>query len=441
MTDYVEHFLKDGDVIEMKTMGTAKVKKYLAGGGQGQVYLVDYSGRDMALKWYGPNGMGANPQKFYENIERNVEKGAPSGEFLWPKDISKWRNGTFGYVMELIPPEYKEVSEYMLKKATFSSFLPAVGACLRIANAFRILHDKGYSYQDINMGNFAIDPKRGRVLICDCDNVAPVDTVTGVIGTPRFMAPEVVTGKTMPNSLTDRFSMAVLFFMLLFRTHPLEGKRYLSARGMTAELEMLSYGTEPLFIMDPDDPSNGPDRNLTPNIYYFWDPIPDYVREIFLQAFSQKGLKIPNARPSENAWMQALARFRSDIVQCSCGNDIFLKDIKNCICDGCGKRIPVPYVLSLDSYPIPGIPGRVIYRCQFGTGNPETAIEPIATVLSNTADPTQVGIINREEKIWNVITPSNKVVKIQKEGVVPMKAGLQIDTSAGTIRMEDNTAS
>ena len=63
---------------------TIEVKKWIGGGGQGDVFIIDYIGEYKALKWFKPNGMGKKPDKFYENIKNNVFKGAPSDEILWP---------------------------------------------------------------------------------------------------------------------------------------------------------------------------------------------------------------------------------------------------------------------------------------------------------------------------------------------------------------------
>jgi serine/threonine protein kinase len=44
-----------------------------------------------------------------------------------------------------------------------------------------------------------------------------------VLGTPRFMAPEVVRREAAPSDQTDRYSLAVLLFYLLMGGHPLDG--------------------------------------------------------------------------------------------------------------------------------------------------------------------------------------------------------------------------
>ena len=193
----------------------AVIEKWLGEGGQGDVYAVQYGGEKKALKWYKPCGMGKNPQAFYENVKDNVMRGSPSPEFLWPQDVTEWKDGVFGYIMDLRPDGYYEVSDFMLTNVRFTSYKTIIDAALHIVSAYRILHNIGYSYQDLNDGNFFINPKNGKVLICDNANVAPDGRKTGIIGKPRYMAPEIVMGlREDPYDLSDRFSMSIILFIL-----------------------------------------------------------------------------------------------------------------------------------------------------------------------------------------------------------------------------------
>ena len=78
--------------------------------------------------------------------------------------------------MELRPPEYKDFSLFLLAKVHFANIEALINTALCITNGFRELHNRGYSYQDLNDGNFFVNPKTGDVLICDNDNVAPYGT-------------------------------------------------------------------------------------------------------------------------------------------------------------------------------------------------------------------------------------------------------------------------
>lgn len=139
--------LKPNDKVTLTIGTTATVVKELGRGGQGIVYLVDLAGQKMALKWY------HNP---------------PSDAFY----------------------------NYLLARKNFKSFNAMMAAAMKVCNGFMMLHRFGYSYQDLNDGNFFIRPTDGDVLICDNDNVMAQGEKSGIMGKARYMAPEIVAGGT-----------------------------------------------------------------------------------------------------------------------------------------------------------------------------------------------------------------------------------------------------
>lgn len=428
--------LENGFQVSTIFGATVTVKKFIAEGGQGSVYVVDYNGEEKALKWYKASALGANPAAFYENIKSNAERGKPSDEFLWPLDVTKQVDDTFGYIMDLRPEGYYEVTEFMLCHVRFKSFRACIDAALSIVSAFRILHNAGYSYQDMNDGNFFINPKNGKVLICDNDNVAPDGVETGIIGKPRYMAPEIVLGKSKPNSLTDRFSMSLILYILFCLNHPLEGKRYLVS-ALTPALQEKLYGSEPLFIMDPDDNSNGPHPVVHKNSITIWSCLPDYVQKIFLDAFCEKAFQKPSARPREIDWLNVLTRFRSDIIQCSCGNEVFTKQGESCTCEECGSMIKAQYKLELSDYHIPAVKGSRIYRCQLGVCNADDALNPVASVLEK-EDSGMLGIKNKSGKRWDAITSKGAAKKVAPDEVIPLKDGIMFTVEGQTVAIKEN---
>lgn len=428
--------LENGFCVKTIKSKTVKVEKFLAEGGQGGVYIVDYNGQKKALKWYKKGCLGKNPGAFYENIKGNVERGAPSPEFLWPLDITEWMDGTFGYIMDLRPDGYYEITEYMLCDVRFKSYRAAIDASMHIVSAFRKLHNAGYSYQDLNDGNFFINPENGDVLICDNDNVAPDGTETGIIGKPRYMAPEIVLGNK-PNSRSDRFSMSVILYILFCLNHPLEGKRSL-VPCLTPALQNKLYGSEPLFMMDRDDDSNGPHPVLHKNSKAVWNQFPDYIQEIFLKAFSQKAFQKPNARPKEVEWLKALARFRSEIVACQCGrNEVFTQQGEPRKCEKCGQKVDIRYKLELRDYSIPAIRGSRIYRFQLGVYNEEEALDIIARVVEK-KDSGALGIRNVSNKKWDAVTTKGEAKKVAPEDVIPLKDGITFSIDGETITIKEN---
>ncbi|MCI9537655.1 MAG: serine/threonine protein kinase [Eubacterium sp.] len=432
----MSELLENGFCVKTFLGGTVKVEKFLAEGGQGEVYLVDYNGQKKALKWYKKSSFGEKPTAFYENIKQNVMRGTPSPEFLWPLDITGWMDDTFGYVMDLCPDGYYQVTEYMLCHVRFKSYQVVIDAAMRIVSAFRILHNAGYSYQDLNDGNFFINPQSGKVLICDNDNVAPDGTETGISGKPRYMAPEIVLCKSKPNSLSDRFSMSLILYILFCLNHPLEGKRYL-VPGLTPALQERLYGSEPLFIMDPDDNSNGPHPVIHKNSIDIWPCLPNYMQKIFHTSFCQKAFEKPNARPREIDWLNVLTRFRSEIVACQCGNEIFTQQGEPCNCEACGCKADIPFRLELSRYSIPAVKDSRIYRCQLGVCDEKDALKPVAQVVQK-KESGALGIRNKSGKRWDAITTKGTARKVAADEVIPLKDGIIFKTGDESITIKAN---
>lgn len=375
----MENGLPIGAKLSTDSGNTITVLRKLGEGGQGFVYEVDYGGDRKALKWYKSVGMGDTPETFRQVLKKNIKRKTPAPEFLWPQDLTQWHDGKFGYIMDLKPQGYYEIWQFLLCHVRFASFQVAVDAMLKIVSAFRILHNQGYTYRDLNDGNFFINPKTGDIRVADNDNVAPQNVINGIRGKPRYMAPEVVTG-SFPDVYSDRYSMSLILYMVLCLNHPLEGSLYLTP-GLTESKRKILYGTDPGFMMDPDAGANGPHPQVHRNSINMWKFLPDYMRKIFLRAFSRMALlEKREARPEEIDWIKALTRFRNDLVSCQCGNEVIAPETGGRKCDSCGKPIPIHYRLELYTGSAPAVVGTRIYRCQLGPCKVQEALVPIGVV-------------------------------------------------------------
>ncbi len=415
---------------------TVTVQKFLGEGGQGTVYAVDYNGEPKALKWYKPDGMGKKPESFYDNLKKNALHGPPGPEFLWPQDLTGWRDGCFGYIMDLRPEGYHEISEFMLRRVSFPSYRTITDAALHIVSAYRILHNSGQSYQDLNDGNFFIEPTSGKVLICDNDNVAPNKTDTGILGKPRYMAPEIVLRKNTPDNMSDRFSMSVILFILICMAHPLEGRHSL-VPALTPELQERLYGSEALFIMDPNDASNCPVPGVHDNVRQIWKYLPDYMRDIFTKAFSQKAFATPNARPTELEWINALTRFRSSVYKCRCGNEVFVQADGRQRCEKCGAAVVPPFSVVFTNYSMPAMNGGRVYRCQVGICNADKALEPVGAIVENRSHPGVFGLKNMSERLWEV-SCGGRQTKVEPGHVTQLADGMSISINNDRVLIKQN---
>ncbi|WP_276694349.1 serine/threonine protein kinase [Ruminococcus champanellensis] len=400
----------------------AVIVKKLGEGGQGVVYRVSVGGREYALKWY-HKGAVHNPKKFYQNLESNISKGAPTKAFLWPLYLTKPVDGSFGYVMDLRPQNFREFSDFLLAKVHFQSLSAAVNAALNITNGFRELHRNGFSYQDLNDGNFFIDPATGEVLICDNDNVAPYGESLGIAGKARYMAPEVVRNMTAPNVMTDRFSLAVVLFRLLFLDHPLEGKRVVEAPCLTEELELKFYGKDPVFMFDPGDDRNRPVRGVHANAIRFWPMYPKFIQNKFIEALSKDAMTGNAPRMTDNDWQIAFTRLRDTIITCPCGSETFINVAGDANCCGCGQKIPKPPVLNCHNhkYGLALFPGMKLYRCHIDKGS-DNFTEVIGEVSRNPKNPGVWGLRNVSDVVWNVETQDGGIRPVEKGQVAPIAA-------------------
>lgn len=422
--------LKIGDSVKMKYGGEAKVIEEFGSGGQGTVYKVLYNNKEYALKWYHKDVFKGKEQAFYDNLEKNIGKGAPTNDFLWPLGITDVHAGLFGYIMDIRPAGYYELTEFFVgtrkrKQVHFKSFNAIVDAAINIVQAFRELHNSGYSYQDINNGNFFINPNNGRVLICDNDNVSPFGVNLGILGKQRYMAPEIVLGGD-PDKQSDRFSLAVILFRLLFMNHPLEGKRS-TPPCMTKELERKYYGEEPIFVYDPIDNRNRPIPGTDNNLKTFWPVYPEYIRQLFVKAFSSDVMKGKAPRIIEKDWLDALFQLKASIVKCPyCGQETFITKQGENTCIECHKKFITKNALQLPNCILPLYQDAKIMLWNIDSYQNDIKTE-IGKVVANPKDKTVLGIKNESSFTWRVTLPNGTQRPLENGAVVPIKKDFIIE--------------
>lgn len=433
--------LKIGDSVKMKYGGEAKVLAEFGSGGQGSVYKVSYKGQEYALKWYHKDVFKGKEKAFYSNLENNIRNGAPTKDFLWPLDITDVHGGVFGYIMNVRPAGYYELTEFFVgsrkqKQIRFKSFNAIADAAINIIQAFRALHNSGYSYQDINNGNFFINPDNGKVLICDNDNVSPFGVNLGILGKQRYMAPEVVTGGN-PDKQSDRFSLAVILFRLLFINHPLEG-RYSTPPCMTKELERRYYGTAPIFVYDPTNDRNRPVPGTDNNLKMFWPVYPAYIRDLFIRAFSNEVMLKQKPRVIEKEWLDAFFRFKASIVKCpKCGLETFVVKQGENSCIECKRKFIVPNAIQFNTVTIPLYPGVKLMLWHADSSQNDIKTE-LGQVIANPKDKNLFGIKNLSTLSWKVNLPNGSQKPLAPGSVVPVTKGFVIECTnnpkdAGTI--------
>jgi serine/threonine protein kinase len=206
------------------------------------------------------------------------------------------------------------------EKGDWSKYLKI---CLTISRAVRRLHAAGLAHSDLSYKNVLVSPVGGHATIIDLDGlVVPGKYPPDVVGTPDFIAPEVVysahLSKTdptrfLPNISTDRHALSVLIYNYLLLRHPLRGDKVRDLEPQKDEL--LSMGELALFVEHPTNnenkinaakvkPSELPWKDTSKIPYSITGP---YISKLFEKAFID-GLHSPQNRPSADEWENALIK-------------------------------------------------------------------------------------------------------------------------------------
>ncbi|WP_295387934.1 lipopolysaccharide kinase InaA family protein [uncultured Thiodictyon sp.] len=231
--------------------------------------------------------------------------------------------------------------------------------CMRIARAVRRMHAAGLAHSDLSYKNVLVDPRSGSACIIDLDGlVVPGKYPPEVVGTPDFIAPEVVMTAHLPHDsparklpciATDRHALAVLIYMYLLYRHPLRGGKVHDPD--PSQDETLSMGERALFVEHAHDfsnrirvadarPSELPWCDTQRMPYTLTGP---YLAPLFARAFTD-GLRDPRARPSAEDWEFALVRTADLILPCAnrgCVQGWFVFDNRRApSCPFCGTPYP-----------------------------------------------------------------------------------------------------
>lgn len=405
--------LSKNSIVSLVGGETATIIKELGRGGQGIVYLVEVCGEKKALKWY----LNAPDDKFYRNLAQNIASRAPSDAFLWPEYLTEKQQGSYGYIMKLRPQNYYEFGNFLLAKVSFKSFTAMLSAAMKICDGFMMLHRFGYSYQDLNDGNFFIDPQTGDVLICDNDNVMPQGEKSGIMGKARYMAPEIVAGG-IPDKYSDRFSLSVILFMLFYANHPFEGAKVVACPCMTEAFEKEFYGSKALFIYDPTDKSNLPVRGIHQNVIRRWPVFPQMLRDAFIEEFSKEKLQDPSTRMIEQNWKKIISSVRDSLVVCQhCAEETFVNVSDSTDkCMNCGKDVDLSKRLVINNRSLPLTQNTYIYIDEDNTPDGVVTTDSNGFML----------IKNISTETWTVETPSGKIKTVAPNEILPVKEGLKI---------------
>lgn len=409
------------------------VQQCLGEGSQGAVFSVrSDDGQIYALKWYHPL---AATQEQWDALTELLDRDPPHKRFIWPIDLARAAGKPgFGYLMPLRRKGFIGMADLVTKKVDVS-FREAITIGLELAESFLFLHSRGLCYRDINFGNIFLDPKKGSVLVCDVDNVGINDhSSSQVLGTPYFMAPEILREEAYPSTRTDQFSLAVLLFFLLVGHHPLEGRRALNFDIWDAEAQLEVFGRHPLFIFDDEDASNRPVPGYQDTPLALWPVYPQFLRDRFLKSFTM-GLWDPaNGRTVDSVWRSDMVKLRDSILYCQrCGKQNFFDAGHDPpYCWSCKVTVEMPFRIRM------GPPGRGGQSSREVMLNLDATLyshhlyldynfdSVIAKVVRHPSDPGILGLQNLSATPWVAVRPDGSEHSGAPGGALRLTSGTKL---------------
>lgn len=259
--------------------------------------------------------------------------------------IGQWFNG----IDRKSGKSFRHVHVHPSERGEFRGYVLAM---VQLARAVQRLHSAGLAHSDLSENNVLVDPVAGRALVIDVDSlvVRGVDP-PDVMGTPGFIAPEVISTKHLPVhhgdrkhpcAETDKHALAVMIYKYLLERHPLEGLAFHS-QDPEADDDLV-FGSRALYCEHKTDNRNRPrDAKYLPALV-----LGSKMDALFYRAFDH-GLSIPAKRPSGGEWVDGLSWVLDNLVCCeddSCPAKWFVLSADgnpNC-CPYCGWQPKRPVI-------------------------------------------------------------------------------------------------
>lgn len=300
-------------------------KKALASGGEGDIYRVvspsKYTG--YVVKLYHKEKRTSRKEAKVRFLLQNppeAQNNNGHNSLVWPAGMIYDNRGFAGLMMPfaqgdklVILGSNKIPRKYRAKWQRFALQNPdslemRLKICFNIAAAVYQIHSTGrYVLVDLKPDNVLIQPN-GLVAIVDVDSMEIIkgDSVLfpAAVTTPEFAPPEfyrdVQPGKTPIFSTWDRYSMAIIFYKLLFGIHPFAASARPPYDKLVSLHEKIEHG---LFIHHPE---KTPLFTVVPPPHRRFFKLRPQLQELFIQCFAD-GHLAEARRPTADEWCSVIS--------------------------------------------------------------------------------------------------------------------------------------
>lgn len=213
-----------------------------------------------------------------------------------------------------------------------------------LARGFTALQADGLSYSDLSDTNILVARDATVLSICLID--PETLSVSGsaealVLGTPGYIAPELMHKTHAPDALSDNFSLAVILFRLLRIGHPFLGDVVQEA---SPEVEEQALSGAYPYIDHPDDASNR-STSVLPSEHVCTTRLADLFRQAFVDGAAERA-----CRPTPQEWEEACWFAAGNTLRCeNCAATFYprplIENKASCACPWCEWKQAMPLFL------------------------------------------------------------------------------------------------
>ena len=218
---------RSAEKIMIETLGRYKILSILGQGAMGVVYkavdpMID---RTVAIKTVNLNLSRDEAEEFEARFQQEIKA---AGRLNHPNIVTihdVGRNENMAYMaMEFL--DGRELKDILAESSTVQTVATLVDWIAQIALGLGFAHENDIIHRDVKPSNIMV-VRGGYAKITDFGIArmpsSAVKTMTGLIlGSPRYMSPEQVIGRTLDHR-TDIFSLGVVLYEALTGTPPFDG--------------------------------------------------------------------------------------------------------------------------------------------------------------------------------------------------------------------------
>lgn len=291
-------------------------------GGEGSVHRIispAWYNSDCVKLYFDPNRTRAREQKLDFMVKHpppNLNDVRSEGcAICWPRE-AVYRGGSLaGFVMplafsgslslaELCSTNMDKMANVWRQKydrASSSGIESRLKLCVNIAAAVNLIHqEEKYVLVDLKPQNLLVTSD-GKVSVIDMDSIQ-ISNNRRIVFPAQFATPEYVPAEGnklnpsrdfIPESW-DRFSLAVMFYQILFGLHPYAASYKGQYKDSTSISDSIKNG---LFVF-------GAQKNYVyakSRLHENFTRIPSSLQDLFMQAFDS-GYLVPDRRPAAEKW-------------------------------------------------------------------------------------------------------------------------------------------